>query len=145
MQIAVATMSHSAPDDGMYERIGSRHDRLRLKFLLNLNRYVLTAGLALGLFSAIVGMSTLGEVSLREVMGPNGRVHPAFQTMLLSITTSVTLVVTINQLALSQELGPLGDQRERMDGELSVREDVEEFLGMAAPRNRTCSCAYSSR
>lgn len=117
----------------MYERIDSRHDRLRLKFLLNLNRYVVAAGLALGLFSAIVGMSTLGEVSLREMMGPNGLVRSAFQTMLLSITTSVTLVVTISQLVLSQELGPLGDQRERMDGELSFREDVEEFLGTASP------------
>ena len=117
----------------MYERIDSRHDRLRLKFLLNLNRYLLTAGLALGLFGALVGMSTLGEVSLRELMGPNGLVRPAFQTMLLSITTSVTLVVTISQLVLAQELGPLGDQRERMDGERSFREDVEEFLETASP------------
>ncbi|NKE37677.1 hypothetical protein GWG54_18070 [Natronococcus sp. JC468] len=117
----------------MYERIDSRRDRLRLKFLLNLNRYVLTAGLALGLFSALVAMSSLGEVSLREMMGPNGLVQSAFQTMLLSITTSVTLVVTISQLVLAQELGPLGDQRERMDGERSFREDVEEFLGTASP------------
>ena len=117
----------------MHNRIDSRHDRLRLKFLLNLNRYVLTAALALGLFSALVGMSTLGDVSLREMMGPNGLVASAFQTMLLSITTSVTLVVTISQLVLAQELGPLGDQRERMDGERAFREDVEEFLETASP------------
>lgn len=117
----------------MYERIESRHNRLRLKFLLNLNRCVLTAGLALGLFSALIGMSTLGDVSLGELMGPNGLVRSAFQTMLLSITTSVTLVVTISQVVLAQELGPLGDQRERMDGERSFREDVEEFLGTASP------------
>ncbi|ELY99581.1 hypothetical protein C480_19959 [Natrialba aegyptia DSM 13077] len=117
----------------MYERIDSRYERFRLKFLLNLDRYVLTAGLALGLFSAIVGMSTLGELSLRETMGPSGLVRSAFQTMLLSITTSVTLVVTISQLVLAQELGPLGDQRERMEGEQSFREDVEELLGTASP------------
>uniref|UniRef100_A0A8A2VKV1 Uncharacterized protein n=1 Tax=Haloterrigena alkaliphila TaxID=2816475 RepID=A0A8A2VKV1_9EURY len=117
----------------MYERIDSRYESLRLKFLLNLNRYVLTAGLALGLFSALIGMSTLGELSLREMMGSTGLVRPTFQTMLLSITTSVTLVVTIGQLVLSQELGPLGDQRERMDGELSFREAVEEFLDTASP------------
>lgn len=126
-------MGDSEPDNRMYERIDSRYDRLRLKFLLNLNRYVLTAGLALGLFSALIGMSTLGDVSLGELMGSNGLVRPAFQTMLLSITTSVTLVVTISQLVLAQELGPLGDQRERMDGERVFREDVEEFLGTASP------------
>jgi hypothetical protein len=117
----------------MYERIDSRYDRLRLKFLLKLNRHVLTAGLALGLFIAIVGMSTLGDASLRDIMGPNGLVRPAFQTMILSITTAVTLVVTISQLVLAQELGPLGDQRERMGGELSFRDDVEDFLGTASP------------
>ncbi|WP_317176148.1 hypothetical protein [Halomontanus rarus] len=126
-------MGDSAPDDRMYERIDSRYDRLRLKFLLNLNRHVLTTGLALGLFSAIVGMSTLGDASLREMMGPNGLVRPAFQTMILSITTAVTLVVTISQLVLAQELGPLGDQRERMSGEISFRDDVEDFLGTASP------------
>ncbi|WP_224338186.1 hypothetical protein [Haloprofundus halobius] len=126
-------MGDSAPDDRMYERIDRRYERLRLKFLLNLNRYVLTAGLALGLFSAIIGLSTLGDVSLREMMGATGLVGSAFQTMILSITTSVTLVVTISQLVLAQELGPLGDQRERMDGELSFRDDVEDFLGTASP------------
>lgn len=117
----------------MYERIDSRYERLRLKFLLNLNRYVLTAGLALGLFSAIIGWSTLVDPSLREMMGPNGMVRSAFQTVLLSIATSVTLVVTISQLVLAQELGPLGDQRERMAGEQSFRDDVEELLGTASP------------
>ncbi|WP_336365450.1 hypothetical protein [Halalkalicoccus salilacus] len=126
-------MGDSAPDDRMYERIDRHHNRLRLKFLFNLNRHVLTAGLALGLFSAIVGMSFLGEMSLRGMMGSNGLVRSTFQTMLLSITTAVTLVVTISQLVLAQELGPLGDQRERMDGELSFREDVEELLGTASP------------
>lgn len=126
-------MDDSAPDEGMYERIDSRRDRLRLKFLLNLNRYALTAGLALVLFGVIVGMSTLGDASLREMMDPGGPVQSAFQTMLLSITTAVTLVVTISQLVLAQELGPLGDQRERMTGERSFREDVEEFLETASP------------
>ncbi|MFC6765097.1 hypothetical protein [Natrinema soli] len=67
-------MGNSAPDDRMYERIDSRSDRLRLKFLLNLDRHMLTAGLALGLFGAIVGLSTLGDASFRDMMGhhPSG-------------------------------------------------------------------------
>lgn len=126
-------MADSATDNWLYKRITSSADRLRFAILLDLNRYILTAGLALGLFGALIGLSTLGVMSLASMMEANGPVRAGFQTMLLSISTSVTLVVTISQLVLSQELGPLGEQRERMDGELSFRDDVEEYLETASP------------
>jgi hypothetical protein len=39
-----------------------------------------------------------------------------FQGMTTATITGVTLVVTLSQLVFSQELGAVGDQRERMEG-----------------------------
>jgi hypothetical protein len=44
----------------------------------------------------------------------------------------VTLVVSLNQLVLSQDLGPLGDQRERMSGTIEFRRDVADALDLPA-------------
>jgi hypothetical protein len=45
----------------------------------------------------------------------------------------VTTVLTLNQLVLSQELGAVGDQRERMEGAMRFREDVGDTLGETPP------------
>ena len=42
--------------------------------------------------------------------------------------TGVTLVLTLNQLVLSQELGAVGDQRDRMDGAMTFRDDVAAVI-----------------
>jgi hypothetical protein len=48
--------------------------------------------------------------------------------LLTSIITAVTLVLTLSQLVLSQEQGPVGDQRERMEGAMAFRKDVEDVI-----------------
>ncbi len=55
-----------------------------------------------------------------------------FQALVGALITGVTLVVTISQLVLSQELGPVGDQRQRMEGAIDFRSRVEEELGVPA-------------
>lgn len=48
------------------------------------------------------------------------------------IITGVTLVLTVNQLVLSQELGSLADQRDRLRGAMEYRTDVDDFIGEGA-------------
>jgi len=38
----------------------------------------------------------------------------------------VTLVLTLSQIVLSQELGAVGDQRERMEGAMDFRADAAD-------------------
>ncbi|WP_435333280.1 hypothetical protein [Haloarchaeobius sp. TZWWS8] len=45
----------------------------------------------------------------------------------------MTLVVTINQLVLSQEIGSLGSQRSRMDMTMDFRQNTDSLLGMTSP------------
>ncbi|MFB6187893.1 MAG: hypothetical protein ABEI86_13655, partial [Halobacteriaceae archaeon] len=51
-----------------------------------------------------------------------------FQAFIGATITGVTLVLTLNQLVLSQELGSVGDQRSRMEGAMTFREDVESYI-----------------
>nr|WP_313685387.1 hypothetical protein [Halobellus sp. DFY28] len=83
-------------------------------------------------------LGTLGSAAVlphRVLLESGDPVETLFQALMTATVTSVTLVVSINSLVLSQELGPLGDQRERMEGAISFRRDVEEELGIdvAAP------------
>ena len=55
-------------------------------------------------------------------------IETLFQGLLTGIITGVTLVLTLSQLVLAQELGPLGDQRERMEGAMAFRRDVEDVI-----------------
>jgi hypothetical protein len=99
-------------------------DGLRGWLLLDLNRWVLTAAVLGGLFVAVVALGTLDPVPLREAVSGSDPVETLFQALVTAIVTGVTLVVTINQLVLSQELGAVGDQRERMEGATSFRADA---------------------
>lgn len=60
-------------------------------------------------------------------------IETVFSTMLSAIITGVTLVLTISQIVISQENGPLGDQRERLSNTMDFREYTEELTGAPSP------------
>ncbi len=60
-------------------------------------------------------------------------VETLFQALVGATVTGVTLVVTLNQLVLSQELGAVGDQRERLSAATDFRRDAEALLDGVAP------------
>jgi hypothetical protein len=95
---------------------------------LRLGRRRLTAGLVALIFLAILVLGWLDPVGLRAAMRSSDPVGTLFQALVTVVVTGVTLVVTINQLVLSQELGAAGDQRERMQGSLEFRDDVAESI-----------------
>ncbi|MFW6269767.1 MAG: hypothetical protein ACOC4G_06765 [Bacillota bacterium] len=55
-------------------------------------------------------------------------VDTLFQAFLTATISGVTIVVSLNQLILSQELGAVKDQRERMEGAMQFRKDAEEMI-----------------
>lgn len=115
------------PDDNsMRSRIHG--SRFRLWLLVGANRWVVAALVLAIVFGSLAILVALDPVPLGEVVENSDPIETVFQAMLTSIITGVTLVVTINQLVLSQELGAVGDQRERMQGSLEFRENVAEEI-----------------
>ena len=115
------------PSDTMRRRVDK--GRWKLWLLMDANRWLVAGLLLVGVFLALVALGVADPSPLENYIGPgDDPVDTTFQGFISAIITGVTLVVTINQLVLSQELGPLGDQRERMDGAIDFRADVETWL-----------------
>ena len=109
----------SRPSDTMRERVpeGSR----KFWLLLNANRWLLAAGISGGVFLALAIIGHLHPTARPALFGRSDPIETLFQGLLGSIITGVTLVLTLSQLVLSQEQGPVGDPRERMEGAMAFR------------------------
>ena len=68
--------------------------------------------------------------SFRTLVADHDAMWWTFSGFISAIITGVTLVVTLNQLVLSQELGAVGDQRERMQESMAFREDIEDHINL---------------
>lgn len=106
--------------------------RIASLLLLRANRWLLAGTLFVFTFVGIVGIGAASPVSLRQGVTAGDPIETLFQALLTALITGVTLVVTINQVVISQELGPVGDQRDRMAGALAYRWDVEDVIDPAA-------------
>ncbi|RDI72539.1 hypothetical protein [Halopelagius longus] len=118
------------PSDTMRER-GSGN-RVKLWLLLDANRWVVAVVPLVFLFASLVVLGAVDPVPLRTAIAASDPIETVFQALLTATITGVTLVIAINSLVLSQELGPLGDQRQRMSGAMEFRRDVEEDLNVTA-------------
>jgi hypothetical protein len=124
------TRRDGEPSDTMRERAGE--NRVKLWFLLDANRwFVAFIPIAISLV-ATLAFGVLDPAPLVPAVESGDPIETLFQAFVTATITGVTLVVSINSLVLSQELGPLGDQRERMEGAMSFRADVEEDLDVPA-------------
>ncbi|WP_339103357.1 hypothetical protein [Haloterrigena salinisoli] len=101
-------------------------------FLLDANRWALAGLLSAVAFAAFVVLGAL-SLPLREMMDSGTPIDTTFQALIAAVLTGVTLVVSINQLVLSQELGRLGDQQTWMNEAMAYRHDVEELFGTVGP------------
>ncbi len=119
-------MTDSGPGNTMRERVGE--SRLWLWLLLRMNRWLLTALVLSAVFVTLVALSQIGLTPLREIVESQDGLDFLFSAFIGAIITGTSIVVTINQLVLSQELGAIGDQRERMQESIGFREDVEREL-----------------
>ena len=115
----------------MRERSGE--SRVKLLFLLRLNRLLMTALFTLALFITFIVIVAVLYPPFQVQIRSGDVIEAMFSTMLSVIVTGTTLVVTIGQLVLSQENGPLGDQRKRMSDTLDFRNYTEELIGSPSP------------
>ncbi len=107
--------------------------RIKLWILLKANRLVLTSVLAGVFFVVFVIGITVLPPPLVPQLDSTDTLDTLFSTMISAIITGVTIVVTISQLVLSQENGPLGEQRKRMENSMDFRDYTEELVGAPSP------------
>jgi hypothetical protein len=102
----------------------ANESRIKLYVLLRANRVVVTAALALVVFGTFLVVGQFGPGSLLANLESGDTKATVFSTLLGAIITGTTLVVTISQLVISQENGPLGDQHQRMSDTMDFRDYV---------------------
>ncbi|THE66575.1 hypothetical protein D8Y22_00095 [Salinadaptatus halalkaliphilus] len=117
-------MSDSDDDSSEQDRLGGP----RLWILLQLNRWILTGVVLSGVFVVLVALSFLELTPLREIVENQDGLEFLFSAFIGAIITGTSIVVTINQLVLSQELGAVGEQRDRMQDAMAFRQDVEDTI-----------------
>lgn len=122
-------MSRNGHEDTMRERIST--SRLSMWLFTRTNRWTLAAGLSLMVFAALVVSSSVAPVPMRVVIETADATWWVFSSMVTAIITTVALVVSLNQLVLSQELGELGEQRERMAAARTFRSELEPLIDRA--------------
>ncbi|QRV16459.1 hypothetical protein [Haloterrigena salifodinae] len=100
----------------------------RLWVLLRLNRWLFTAAVLVIVFAVLVGANLFGLAPHRVLVERHNATFWIFSGFIGAIITGTSIVVTINQLVLSQELGAVGEQRDRMQEAMNFRRDIEDSL-----------------
>lgn len=105
---------------------------LKLWLLMIANRLLLTAFLA-GIVFAVFVLIGSSNPTVAALLEERSVIETIFGTMTGALVLGVTLVVAINQLIISQENGPLGDQHKRMSNAMTVRELLAELTEKPLP------------
>ncbi|WP_436910471.1 hypothetical protein [Halosimplex marinum] len=122
-----------APSDRLRER--ADQSRWKLWVLLEADRWLVTGILVVLVFLVLAGAGYLYPTA-ENAIRTSDSVDTLFQGFLTATITGVTLVLTLNQLVLSQELGAVKDQRERMEGAMEFRADAAEVIQSAVSPSR---------
>jgi len=122
----------SSEEPGAAETMGGRSARSRATFWLvvEANRLVVAALLFAGLFAVLVAVG-VAMPHMAGLLIRGDPVEATFEGLTGATVTGVTLVLTLNQLVLSQEMGAVGDQRERMEEAMTFRRDAENLIDQA--------------
>ncbi|PCR89697.1 hypothetical protein [Natrinema ejinorense] len=98
-----------------------------LWFLVKGNRILVAGTMLVVAYVVLIGLGQFGPGSIAKLFEPDP-VFALFTPIIIGIIIGVSLVLTFNQLVLSAELGPIGDQRERMTDALDFRRDAEAAI-----------------
>lgn len=100
--------------------------------LLEGNRLVVAAGVVV--FTALLLLAVLWGYGL-DSLAPNSPMYFLFGSLLTGNLTLLTVVLSINQLVLSRELGAPGTLRERIDRTVDFRSTVEDTTDVRVSPN----------
>jgi hypothetical protein len=113
------------PADTMRERAGL--DRWKVWLLIDAPRPLVVAGVLAAVVGSLLVAAVLSPAAA-AILRTGDAVETLFQSLLGATVTGVTLVVTLNQVVLSQELAPVGEQREKMEAAGEFRRDVADYI-----------------
>ena len=124
-------MSESDSLDIPPNKVWDRADEspLRVRFLISLNRWIVVALFSLLGYLMLVALAVAGPSSVDPIVS-GGALASVFSSIIIAVVTSVTLVLTVAQLVLSEQIEELKDQEENLQGEIDFREEVEELRGI---------------
>lgn len=105
----------------------TRENRLKRWLLVSGDRRIVTLVLLFGVFLALTLAGKMWPLQMRDMLQETNTVQMLFNTLLSGIILLVSIVVSINSVVLSQELGSLGTQHERIENSLEYRRDLEQF------------------
>lgn len=117
--------------DTMRER--TNESRLKLWLLLRASRLYTSVVLAVAVFAVFVVAGEATTPPFERMIRGSDTIETTFSAMIGSVITAVTLVVSVSQLVISQENGPLGDQHERMSDAMDFRAYAEDLTGRETP------------
>lgn len=104
----------------------AEESRLKLWLLLSVNRWILTGALAACVFGSLVVLGEFGPSSIRTLIEADVA-NSVFQSMTVAVMSVVSFALIIGQLTVTQANAPLDDFRERMEGTMTFRQDIEEL------------------
>lgn len=101
----------------------------KLYVLIYASRWTLTAMSVLVVFVGLVALMEFGPSTLEKILTSDD-VSTLFAAIVGAIITSVTLILTVTQLVISQEIGSLSEQSRRLEAQQDFRSRVESSLGL---------------
>ena len=148
MPAAVVSPSHSMPSPRptRFDVTNSVTDsRFVRAVLLEADRLVVTFALSGAVFLFLLVAGVLWPFEMQDLLTETRAVQTLFNTLLSGTILLVSIVVSINSIVISQELGPLRSQYDRIDDTLAFQSEVEEFAAAGiSPRNPSSSSRSSS-
>ncbi|WP_435333827.1 hypothetical protein [Haloarchaeobius sp. TZWWS8] len=119
--------SSSKGGDTSVER-GSEN-RWKLWLLIQAPRSVLSVMALAGLFCGLIALEVHGPSTLQKFLSGD-ELASLFSAIVGAIITSVTLILTVTQLVISQEIGSLSEQNRRLEQQSDFRNNVEDTIGL---------------
>ncbi|WP_273838692.1 hypothetical protein [Halococcus sp. PRR34] len=117
----------SQPPETMVEQAGD--NRVTQWLLITGDRRAVAAAMLVGTFVAFVIFGLYGPRSIQKFLSTGTIGGTLFYALLTGIITTVTLVLTLSQFGLSQQLSSdLGSFRDRMNHSMEFRRDAENHI-----------------
>lgn len=116
--------SVETPANTMWER--AEESEWKIWFLVTANRRIVTATITVGTFLLLLLLAAFGTSGVEKIVEGDA-VGTVFGSVIIAIVTSVTLVLTVAQLVLSEQIDELAQHQSRMEGEIEFRERIEEL------------------
>lgn len=120
-------MGKARDDSGLFSSV-----RYLWRWLLvDANRWAVVGLLAIGVFVVTLIIGLFGPVSVRQFLLEGTSAADSYIEIQTAIITLSTIVLAINQLVLSPEIGPPSKQRQRLEDVIDHRTIAENKAGVA--------------